>query len=263
MRVLITGANGYIGKSLYNALKDQYEVTTLTRNEADLTNFNQVLNFFEDKYFDVVIHCAVAGGSRLTKDDWNVIDTNLIMYFNLIQVRSKYNRLIHFGSGAETYMPKEPYGYSKKVIAKSILNQDNFYNLKIFAVFDENELETRFIKANIKKYINKEPIQIHEAKFMDFFYMQDLIKVVEYYINEKEPPKEFDCVYSEATYTLFGVAMLINKLDNYEVKVAYEDGIGDDYISKYRSKLPIEFVGLERGIINTYNKIKEWNKLVF
>ena len=257
MRILITGANGYIGKTLHNALRDTHFVTVLTRNSFDLTDASAMSKFFQSKHhFDVVIHCAVAGGSRLTKDDWNVMDKNLMMYYNLLQFRKHYTRLIHFGSGAETYMPSEPYGYSKKVIAKSILNQDNFYNLKIFAVFDENELETRFIKANIKKYINKEPIQIHEAKFMDFFYMQDLIKVVEYYINEKEPPKEFDCVYSETTYTLFGVATLINKLDDYEVEVAYGEGIGDDYISKYRSQLPIEFVGLEEGIKITYNKIK-------
>ena len=153
-------------------------------------------------------------------------------------------------------MPKEPYGYSKKVIAKSILNQDNFYNLKIFAVFDENELETRFIKANILRYIKKEPIQIHEAKFMDFFYMQDLIKVVEYYISEKNPPKEFDCVYREASYTLFGLATVISNLDEYKVEVIYGDKMGDDYVSKYRSELPIEFIGLEQGIKNVYNKLK-------
>jgi nucleoside-diphosphate-sugar epimerase len=257
MRILITGAKGYIGKTLRNALRDTHYVTAITRKEVDLTDAVAVKEFFKNShFFDVVIHCAVAGGSRLTKDDWNVMDQNLTMYYNLLANKLRFNKLIHFGSGAETYMPKEPYGYSKKVIAKSILNQDNFYNIKIFGVFDENELNTRFIKANIKRYINKEPIEIHEVKFMDFFYMQDLIKVVEYYINEKEPPKEFDCVYSKSSYTLFGLAILINKLDDYEVEVVYGNRNGDDYISKYRSKLPIEFIGLEEGIKNVYNKLK-------
>jgi len=257
MRILITGANGYIGKTLHNALRDKHHVVALTRNSFDLTDAVAMSKFFASKhYFDIVLHCAVAGGSRLTKDDWNVMDKNLTMYYNLLANQTRFGKLIHFGSGAETYMPKEPYGYSKKVIAKSILNQDNFYNLKIFGVFDENELDTRFIKANIKKYINKEPIQIHEVKFMDFFYMQDLIKVIEYYINEKEPPKEFDCVYSKTSYTLFGLAYVINKLDNYEVGIINEGENGEDYISKYRSELPIEFIGLEEGIKRTYNKLK-------
>jgi GDP-L-fucose synthase len=257
MRILITGAKGYIGKTLRNALRDTHYVTAITRKEVDLTDAVAVKEFFKNShFFDVVIHCAVAGGSRLTKDDWNVMDQNLTMYYNLLANKLRFNKLIHFGSGAETYMPKEPYGYSKKVIAKSILNQDNFYNIKIFGVFDENELNTRFIKANIKRYINKEPIEIHEVKFMDFFYMEDLISVVKYYIGEKEPPKEFDCVYSETSHTLFGLATLINDLDDYKVEIVCGEKIGDDYVSKYRSQLPYGFIGLEEGIKNVYNKLK-------
>ena len=257
MRILITGANGYVGKSLYNALKDKYDITAITRNSFDLTDSIAMSKFFQSRYpFDIVLHCAVAGATNPRDENWDVADSNLIMYYNLLKFKQYYSKLIHFGSGAETYLPSTPYGYSKKVIAKSILNQDNFYNIKIFGVFDENELDTRFIKANIKRYINKEPIKINEVKFMDFFYMQDLIKVVDYYINEENPPKEFDCVYSEKSYTLFGLACLINKLDDYEVEIAYGDKIGDDYLSKYRTPLPIELIGLEQGIKNVYNKLK-------
>jgi GDP-L-fucose synthase len=257
MRILITGANGYVGKSLYNALKDKYDVTAITRDSFDLTDSIAMSKFFENRYpFDIVLHCAVVGATNPRDENWDIANSNLIIYHNLLKFKQYYSKLIHFGSGAETYLPSTPYGYSKKVIAKSILNQNNFYNIKIFGVFDENELDTRFIKANIKRYINKEPIKINEVKFMDFFYMQDLIKVIEYYINEENPPKEFDCVYSENSYTLFGLACLINKLDNYEVEVVYGDKIGDDYLSKYRTPLPIEFIGLEQGIKNVYNKLK-------
>ena len=44
------------------------------------------------------------------------------------------------------------------MIRQSILEKENFYNLRIFAVFDENEWDTRFIKTNIRHYINKKPI---------------------------------------------------------------------------------------------------------
>ena len=68
-------------------------------------------------------------------------------------------------------------------------------HIKIFGIFDENELDTRFIKASLKRYIAKEPIQIHQDKVMDFFYMQDLVNVLEHYMSEENPPKEFDCAY--------------------------------------------------------------------
>lgn len=258
MRILITGANGYIGKSLHNALRDTHFVTAITRDSFDLTDAVAMSKFFESKHhFDIVLHCAVAGGSRLAKDDWKIMDKNLIMYYNLLQFRRHYTKLIHFGSGAETYMPKEPYGYSKKIIAKSILNQDNFYNLKIFGVFDENELDTRFVKANLLRYINKEPMQIHQNKGMDFFYMGDLIKVVDYYINEKYPPKEFDCVYN-TILRLDHIAGMINSLNKHKVDIAtLIPGEGVFYTSNYRNiKLPIEFIGLEQGIKNVYSKLK-------
>jgi GDP-L-fucose synthase len=257
MRILITGANGYVGKSLHNALRDKHYVTVITRNEVDLTKATEVKLFFDKShFFDIVLHCASAGTPDPRSEDWNIMDNNLKMYYNLLQNRNRFARLIHFGSGAETYLPSTPYGYSKKVIAKSILHQDNFYNIKIFGMFDENEWDTRFIKANIKRYIAKESIQINESKFMDFFYMGDLVKVIEYYINEQEPPKEFDCVYYESFYTLYGLSYLINKLDNYEVEIIYGESNGDDYVSKYRTQLPIEFIGLEQGIRNVYNKLK-------
>ena len=257
MRILITGANGYVGKSLRNALRDKHFVTAITRKELELTDAVAVKNFFSKAhYFDIVLHCAVAGASNPRDTNWSIMDKNLTMYYNLLANRLRFGKFIHFGSGAETYMSKEPYGYSKKVIAKSILNQDNFYNLKIFGVFDENELDTRFIKANILRYIKKEPIQIHENKFMDFFYMQDLISVVEYYIGERQPPKEFDCVYEEGSPILTQLATMINELDEHKVKIFVGDPDGDSYTSKYRSQLPYGFIGLEEGIKNVYNKLK-------
>ena len=47
MKILITGTNGYIGKSLYNALKDKYEVTTITRQDFDLTAIQPMIEFFK------------------------------------------------------------------------------------------------------------------------------------------------------------------------------------------------------------------------
>ena len=256
MKILITGADGYVGKSLHDALKNKYSVTAITRRELELTNASAVEEFFKSShFFDVVIHCAVAGGSRLVDDDWDVMDTNLIMYYNLLSCKKHYKRLIHFGSGAETYLPRTPYGYSKRVIAKSILNQDDFYNIKIFGLFGEEELDTRFIKANIKRYINKEPIQIYEDKLMDFFYMKDLVEVVDYYINNEEPLKEFDCSYL-LTYSLKEIANMINSLEDYKVEVDIQEEDGRKYVSHYYNPLPIEFIGLEKGIKIMYNKIK-------
>lgn len=253
MKILITGANGYIGKSLYNNLKDLYEVIPLTRKEADLTNLEQVKNFFQNQYFDLVIHCAIQGGYRIEKDNPDVIDDNIKMYYNLLENKHHFNKFITFGSGAEKQ--NTFYGLGKKVIRESIQNKDNFYNIRIFAVFDENEAESRFVKTNIKNYINKKDINVFQNKYMDFFYMKDLIVLVKHYINNIDLPKEIDCSYNHLT-TLYDVAEIINGLDNYKVNIKINKWEFDKPFNGKFFDLGLNFVGLKQGIINTYNKLK-------
>ena len=261
MKILITGTNGYIGKSLYNALKDEHNVTGLTRNDFDLTDSSETFNFFIDKYFDVVIHCAVVGGSRLKMEDNDVLDNNLKMYYNLLNNKYHFNKLIHLGSGAELYLQNTLYGLSKHVIRTSLLNQDNFYNLRIFAVFDENELETRFIKTNIKKYLNKQPIEIFHNKKMDFFYMEDLVMLIKFCIFNDNLPKEINCNYNYTPHML-DIADIINGLDSHKIDIkmldvknipqkTFVENYSGDFIN-----LGINYIGLEQGIKNVYNKLK-------
>jgi len=256
LKILITGGKGYVGKSLYNALKNKYDVTCITRQDFDLTAFQAINQFFQNKYFDVVIHCAVQGGSRLKPDSYKDMDVNLAMYYNLLQHKPYYNELIHFGSGAEIYNSESPYGLSKKVISKSISEIDNFYNIRIFAVFDENEWETRFIKTCIKKYLKCEDMIIYQNKFMDFFYMEDLVLLITFYILNNNLPKEIDCTYSESK-TLYQIADFINQLDKHKVKInsILESKPNTEYIGTF-TNLKLKYIGLEQGIINVYNKLK-------
>ena len=254
MKILITGGNGYIAKSLYSAFKDKYDITSITRQDFDLTDSFETLKYFSNKYFDIILHCAVSGGNRLKQETWGDMDNNLKMYYNLLDCKNKFGALIHFGSGAETNAPETPYGISKRVIANSILEQNNFYNIKIFGVFDENELDTRFIKGNIKRYINKEPMVIHQDKFMDFFYMKDLISLISYYIDNDNVPKQIDCSYI-GLYKLSEIASIINNLDDYKVDIQIErEGAALSYYGT--ANVLLDFIGLKEGIRQIYNKLK-------
>jgi nucleoside-diphosphate-sugar epimerase len=258
MKILITGANGYIAKRLTASLRNTHEVYTITRQQLDLVDSKAVNSWFEDKYFDVVIHTAVKGGSRLNPSEGSdIILSNLLMYDNLIHCRNKFGRLIHFGSGAEEFSDS-PYGFSKHIINRLMKLDPKSVNIKIYAVFDANELNTRFIKNNIQRYINGKDMIIHQDKKMDFFYMKDLISLVEWLINQREeefPIQEINCSYLEKI-TLTQIAKMINSLSDYKVNIKIEnEGQGDDYCDTHPI-MPFNLIGLKQGIKETYNKLK-------
>ena len=135
MNILITGGNGYIAKSLSKGLwkgSNRYNITSITRNDFDLSNREATNKWFEGKHFDVIIHTAVVGGSRFKKDDADTLYQNLQMFFNLYNNKYCFSKLIHFGSGAELGVPSDPYGLSKKVISRIIDAEPYFYNYNLY-----------------------------------------------------------------------------------------------------------------------------------
>jgi nucleoside-diphosphate-sugar epimerase len=141
---------------------------------------------------------------------------------------------------------------SKSVIFNSIKDKLNFYNIRIFAVFDENEANTRFIKSNILRYINKEPLVIHKNKTMDFFYTKDLIELIDFYIKNESPPKQIDCTYATSP-TLHDVALQINNLTSHKSDIQILDSSATDN-SYTGTHFPLlNYIGLKEGIRRVYN----------
>lgn len=256
VKVLITGGSGYIAQSIIKALHAKYDITTITKDDFDLTNYASVCKFLEGKYFDVVIHTAIVGGNRLQAEDSSMLEANLLMYYNLISNKEHFGKFISFGSGAELGMPTTPYGFSKRIIAESMSKLDYCLNIRIFAVFDENELDRRFIKSNVLKYINNEAMTVHQNKVMDFFYMKDLITLIDYHLKHRDWLfNTIDCTY-DRSYTLLEIAQMINKLDSHKVPIHVDILEGNPYSGNYVGLL-IPLVGLKEGIREVYESLKQ------
>jgi len=256
MRILVTGGKGYIAKSITNTLWSRYHIIAPGKDELDLTDKSSVDKFFENKQFDVVIHTAIKGVANTRDPDETISFWNLVMFYNLLSKKDHFKKLINIGSGAERYLPDTPYGHSKNIINKLVHKYDDFYTLRVFAVFDENENDTRFIKSSIRKVLNNEPIVVYQDRLMDFIYMPDLISTIVYYMEGKDLLKEVDCIY-EDTVSLSKIANYINNhLSINKVPINIEDPLpGENYIGTF-TELPVAFIGLEQGIENVYNKLK-------
>ena len=60
MKILLTGASGFIGSHYYNHIKEDHEVTPVDRSSGtDLCEYHD----FEDQ--DVVVHMAATNGTKL------------------------------------------------------------------------------------------------------------------------------------------------------------------------------------------------------
>ena len=269
-KILITGSNGYIARNLYKSLEN-YEVYLSNRQNLNLLDSVQVKDFFKTKYFDVVIHTATSGGSRLKEDSSEVFFENCIMHQNLMDNCLSFDKYISFGSGAEldrrynidpttdlnSAFPIDPYGMSKNFIAKSGMNYHNFNNIRIYNVFNEDELPSRMIKANIVNYLNKKPIIIHQDKWMDFFYMEDLCKIVKFVIDSDCKQKNINCCYVDK-YKLSDIASMINNLDDHKVNIeVIDNNLGFNYYGEYNLHLfDIQLSGLLSGVRQTFEILR-------
>jgi GDP-L-fucose synthase len=261
MNVLITGGNGYIASNLYKSLEHKYNITSINRNTFDLTNYNNTQQWFANKYFDTVIHTAIKGGSRLAVDSSEVLDKNIMMYHNLLSCSDHFGKFINIGSGAEVYSPDSIYGLSKKCIHRSIQDKNNYYSLRVYAIFNHRELNTRFIKNNITNYMDNKDLVVHKNKYMDFMYFDDFVKIIEHYMYNSDIPKNLDCVY-EKKNTLVDIANIINHLsDNRSKVMVQQSGMDNDYIGRY-DNINLSFIGLEEGIKLTYREMTNEKNMV-
>jgi hypothetical protein len=147
---------------------------------------------------------------------------------------------------------------SKRAILNTINSLEEHFTLRIFAIFNENELDTRFIKSNILKYINKQDLEIHQNKYMDFFSITDFIKVIKMYIEveDKYLDKEFDCCYSKKS-NLVDIANIINNLDSYKVNLNIGDiSLGSNYTGNYAYRYDLNYRGLKKSIEDMFNILK-------
>jgi len=277
MKILVTGGNGFVGKNLIKSLQDKYDVYSPSSSELDLTDSQQVKTYLQTKYFDVIIHCAIKGGSRLQPDTVETMYQNLSMYFHLMDNRNRFGKFFNFASGAEfdrrkgihpiprnnnlnTSWPIDYYGMSKNIISRLLKTDRHSYNFRIYGVFGTGEDDTRFIKSSLLKIKQNLPIEIHEDKLMDFVHIDDLTSVINYYLSNPEYPldSEVELVYSQK-YTLSRLATLIKQITESQVNININsetkgksyigDGIGIDDIVLFNIK------GLEAGIKKMWNEL--------
>jgi GDP-L-fucose synthase len=247
-KILITGGGGFIAKSLYEHLRLEHTVLIEGRDELNLLDSSGTLKYIKDGQFDVVIHTANhdAAPRFSTKDPNLVLENNLKMFFNIVRCEDYFGKMIYYGSGAEfgrqnwipkmkeTYfdenVPQDQYGLAKYAMTKHALLSNNIYNLRLFGVFGEHDdWRYRFISNACCKAVLDMPITFRKNVFFDFLYIQDLVKITKWFIDNKSSEKVYN-ICSGQTHDYQSLAKRIVNISskNLEVKSLF-DGLGDEY----------------------------------
>ena len=221
VKIVILGANGFIGSFLTSYLQNNNRIIIpITRSDLNLTDELEVKTWLIKTKPDIVINCAISLSKvGLLNQDTDRIDinkerNNYLIFQNFFNNSELLGKFINIGSGAEfdktlnienideseiyNRYPKDSYGYSKNIISRLCKNKDNFYTLRVFSIYHYTEPPFRLFKNLINCANSGQTFTIMD-RWQDFISMYDFGKIVNYYINNNDLPKDINCVYDEKT----------------------------------------------------------------
>jgi len=289
--ILLTGASGFIGKHLHNALISQYgadNILALTSNPINGSNYLLHNNYqFEPGYFvennyadaiKIVIHAGAytpknaSQANNYLKCNQNIHSTekllsadlpNLqkIIYLSTIDVYGKATVI----SELSLVEPVSFYGYSKLYGEKMIAawaseKHRKFQILRVGHVYGPGEEDyQKIIPVTIKNLINKQPVQIWGSgnEIRSFIYVKDIVEAVLNAINLNEDVGPVNL----ASGNPISIAELVNELirisgreitiEHVSANVAGRDLIFDN--SKLKKWLLQSETALDKGLAEEWH----------
>lgn len=246
MKVLITGANGFLGSSFTSKLIETgHQVYAFSHNNNNLKpllnkiKFTQaytkdILNYKEDIFNfapDIVIHFGWSGGAKYK--DINQISQFFdnvgpsISFLQFIKKLPKTPKFVGIGSFAEygnltskaiettIENPVSLYGLSKytfKEYSKQLYSQDNvdWVWIRPCYIYGPKDVPTRLIPSIINKCLNNKNIILDSCdKIIDYLYIDDFIN-----LTYKLIFSSFTGVYNLCSGFEYELKDVINKIHN-------------------------------------------------
>jgi nucleoside-diphosphate-sugar epimerase len=213
LKILITGATGFIGSHLVRKLaKEGHKVCVLVRPASNLWRLEEIkgqveilsseISEFEFENFktqlkdvEIIYHLAAAGVNQDINSTSQILNSNIIGTLKILQaaVTLKVTQFIYcgscfeYGSGKlikETCMPAPNSEYSASKTSGWFLTNafHQRYGLPVFSVrpftvFGPYESRYRFVPHVIMKSIKNEEIELTSGEqTRDFIYVEDVIR---------------------------------------------------------------------------------------
>lgn len=292
MKILITGAAGFIGSSLYKKLnkKDKYEfiliddlskglISNLPKNtkliQRDISKINCYNNI---ENVDAIIHFAgQSSGERSFIDPIRDLNSNYISTINTLNFAKKCNcQTIVFSSSMSVYGdnnrgPLTNYGINK-LAAETYLkinseNKINIFNLRLFNVYgpgqDLKDMMQGMVSIFLSQAISSNEIIVKGSlkRKRDFVYIDDVTDLVNQLlnlsVNQNNIVKTFD-VASGNVYTIEQLLIEIQSLFGKKKIIQSTGTRGDQF--KVKADIGEMSKILKRDTIKLENGLIKWKK---
>jgi nucleoside-diphosphate-sugar epimerase len=257
MKLLITGANGFIGSNLKNFLEKKFgnkKLTIITKNKNIITK-----KYWKDiPKVDLVIHLASKSNVR---DSWfsqaEYVNKNILGTIRVLDFCKKYKiKLIFFSSylyhGLSQIKSKEtdklkynnPYALTKKNSEEWC----NFYAknfnmdiciLRLFNVYGKFQKNKFYISSISDKLKKNNVIFINKKIYRDYLHIDDLNVLILKIIKNNKKIKgceTYNVGYGEA-FNLFEIANILKKFLNSSSKISDFNKVDKNQIMYTRANI--------------------------
>lgn len=273
--VLITGAEGFIGKNLIVHLQAMQGIDVLTfTREHDLRDLSHLL-----KQTDCIIHLA---GTNRPKDSGQFALDNQRLTKHLCDAVKNTGRVIPiiFSSSIQA-TTNNHYGESKLAAERILLDFQTKSNNPVF-IFRLPNVFGKWARPNYNSVvatfcfntINDIPIDVHDANAnLTLVYIDDVIKEFVSYLGKKEKSSEILNVSPEYNITVGELAKCISEFKEFRKKLLTKSiglGLYHELYATYVSYLPyhqfcydLDQHGDDRGIFVEMLRTSEFGQISF
>ena len=204
MKILVTGKNGQLGKSIQNIItgnEKNSEFVFVGREALDLSSQDSIINYFNNNSFDIIINCAAY--TAVDKAEKEVELANYINHLAISKIAEISNKqeikLIHIstdyifdGISEKAYLesddpsPLNIYGKSKLAgeVAVCAAMQKNAIIIRTSWLY--SEYSNNFVETILRKAQKFDELNVISDQFSSPTNASDLAKVIIQIINHKK-----------------------------------------------------------------------------
>lgn len=261
MRILVTGASGFIGRNFLLSTPKDWTVVAIYNNSLDFVDFltknhlehiqplkldltkEDKIEILSKMEFDTCVFLTANGDPAVSvKRPLYDLQSNTATLVNLLQVLS-FKKFIYFSSDAvydglkgivspeSVINPKLPYAISKQASEQYIKHFqqqgriEDAVIVRFFGAFGPYEPERKIYTKLVKQFgIERNPnftIRGDGENLIDAMYIDDTIRAIHYLIKEPDINRTID-LYSDTPITLTYLVLIAAYVFNISPKIFYE-----------------------------------------